>query len=659
MEVTPLGLVRVAAAILAVVVLYGALVVLLRTRAYRRPMSETLLGASLLLVLILNAEVYALSALPVHRPLKWLPLFHGLITAGLVGVLPRAWWTTLRALAESFRQCLRQAGYVLGSALVGLAILLLVYLLFGAYNVPHAWDELEYHVAMAVQPYQDGRVAPVTSDLPWATAYPRGVELLWYWTLEWTGTDLLFHPVQLAFGVQLLLAAYVLARRTRASVRAATLVFPVLATMPVFLCLSTCGYIDLAVASSVIALVALLAPPRQSNATGTRDWPLAALAMAQACLVKLPILAVAFGGIALLHALFFRGAIRSRLREALAFLGSLRGVVAILVILAASHTYWRNWAHHGNPLYPIRVTLADHVVLPGPVDPGLFGGGGHSTAAKPVAKMTRAERFYYAWTDFHQPLNVDSFGSLGRIWPFVILPLFALSVLWALWHRDGWLLALTAMFGLSFFTPAYLPRYGLAMIAVALAGALSVLSRFPRPVEFVGVMIVVAFCLPGLRFNERHVRHSLRWIRMGGGGTLALPTRNAYVYERDVVGYPGYCSPHMTRFIRDHSRPGDLLVWNVRTFHGLLWNRTYSNRVVHLPAGPHDMYPHSAADMRPGATKTWLDRVAELQPRHVLVYTDSESARRLLAEPEWGYREAFRDADRDRYPMILFERVTP
>lgn len=663
MEVTPMGLLRVAAALLAVAVFYGALVVVLRTRAARRPMSETLLGASLLLVLALNAEVYALSTLPLHRPLEWLPLFHGLVTAGLVAVSlrvggPQAWRTMPRALLESLEQCFRQAGYVIGLALVGVAALLLVYLVFGAYNVPNAWDELEYHVAMAVQPYQDGRVGPVTSDLPWATAYPRGVELVWYWTLEWTGTDLLFHPVQLAFGVQLVLAAYVLARRTGAPARAAVLVLPVLATMPVFLCLSTCGYIDLAVAASVIALVALLAPPRQPEAAGTRDWSLAALALAQACLVKLPILAVAFGGVALLHTLFLRGSIGRRLREGLSFLGSVRGVVSILVILAASLTYWHHWVQHGNPLYPVRVSLADRVVLPGPVDPGLFGGGGHTTATKRVADMTRAERFYHAWTNFHQPLNVDSFGSFGPVWPIVILPLFVASVVRALRRRDGWLLALAAMFGLSFFMPAFLPRYGLSMITVALAGALSILAQLPRRVTFVAMLIVLAACLPGAWCDGRYIRHSLRWIRMQAGGTLPVATRNAFVFERNSVGYPTYCSPDMTRFIRDHSGPGDVLVWNVRTFQGLLWNRSYSNRLVHLPASPRQMYPHSAAEAQSDHVQAWLERIAALRPRHVLVYADSVCARRLLAEPRWGYRVAFRDsADHSRYAMILFERA--
>jgi len=69
---------------------------------------------------------------------------------------------------------------------------------------------------------------------------------MWYWSLQWTHTDLLFHPVQLAFGLQLMLAMYVLARRTGAAPWAAILASLAIATTPIFYLLTVGGYIDVA-----------------------------------------------------------------------------------------------------------------------------------------------------------------------------------------------------------------------------------------------------------------------------------------------------------------------------------------------------------------------------------------------------------------------------
>lgn len=667
MEVTPTRILLVIACIGAAVALLWSILVPLHTRR-RGLISESTLISSLLAVLVLNAEAYLLSLVPIARPLDGLPLVHVLIVGlliayGLTRYGLRSWQRTAGALACGVRHLARDVHVVPSLALVALLVWLGVFFVYGMFTVPGAWDALEYHVPMAVQPYQDGRIGDVTSDLPWPNAYPRGVEIVWYWTLQWTGTDLLFHPVLLLFGGQLLLAIYVLARRTGVKSAGAVLAMIVIGTTPVFYWLSTHGYVDIAVAASVVALVALLAPRRgEPSRLETRDWLPAAMALAEACLVKLPILAVAFGGIALLQALFLRGRIRTAWVNALRWAFSWRGGLAAVVVAASCHTYWGNWIEHGNPLYPARITIGERVVLDGPVDTSRFGDGGATSVDKRVADMTRFERFYHAWTDFKAGLLADSFGTFGPVLPFLILPLFAIVTLVALARWHTWRLALVAMFVLCYFTPAFLPRYGIPMVTFAVVMGMVVTNWLPRWGAQLAAVVVVVFCWPGFTDSRRDMKAALSWIKANSGGTLTWAQRDAFMAERfNLAGNPVYASPEITRLIRERSGPGDVLVWNVRTFPTLLYNRSYSNRVVHLPGTPRDCYPDGAYLLaKPNAEQmaAWLKEIDRLHPRHVLVYTHSAYAERLQSAGDLDYEVHYRDPKRpDRSGMTLFERM--
>ncbi len=662
MEVTATNVRWAVAALLALLATQAILAIAVRG-ATRRPMIVCITAAFAGVVLLVNAEVWCLSLVPLGRPLRWLPGVHvGLLVVLLVATLRRGggrvWGATLRRAWCELREYCRDVGLVVSLANLALLLLLLGYFAIGAYQVPGAWDDLEYHVPMAVQPYQDGRLGSVTSDLPWPNAYPRGTELLWYWTLQWSGSDLLFHPVQLAFGIQALLATYVLARRTGASASAATLAAIILGTTPVFFILSTSGYVDLAVAAGVVSVIAFLAPPEDPAAEPTRDWPLAALALAEACLVKLPLLAAVLAGIGFLQAVFRHGPARNGVRRVSQFFRARRGWLAAVLVLIACHTYWRHLLEHRNPFYPMKVSLAG-VLFDGPLDGSQFGAGGHTTFGKPVREMSHFERFYYAWMDLMQPPNVDSFGSFGPVLPVLVLAPFLIALLALGWPVDTWRLALGAMFAACLFTPAFLPRYGIPMIAVALAGAAWTVSRLTGAALRGYVIVALLFCGVGVAISARAVWQGYEWTWRQAGGTLPLAARNSFLLERTRVGGEMYCLPTVIQYIRTHSGPADLLVWNVRTFPALLWNRTYSNRVIHLPGAARDTYPGSAALLTvPTAPELarWLQRLGALRPKHVLVYAESAYAQALQAGRIAGYEIAYADPpERLKWRMALFE----
>ncbi|MGD8453886.1 MAG: hypothetical protein PVJ57_18885 [Phycisphaerae bacterium] len=659
MEVTPVGLALIPVTVLAVGLPSAAIVALLRVRTPARPLSECLLAAGVATALGLWAEIHLLSLVPGSRPLDWLPAVHGVLAVGLLG------WTTRAGGWRALRDALRRAGGVGSSrVLIALAAWLGVFALYGAYlvpgtwgahRVPGAWDVLSHYLPMAIQPYQDGRLGPVLSDLPWAETYPRGVPLLWYWTLQWTGTDLLFNPVQLAFGVQLLLAAYVLARRSGVPLRASVLAVFIVGTMPVFFMLATSGYIDLPVAATAVTAVAFLAPPREPDAPLGRDWLWVAAAIAECCLIKLPLLPAALAGLALAQTVLFRAGWRRAFGEVWRFLASKRGVLALLLIALGCHQYIGNWIAHGNPVYPLRVSIAGVEVFGGTIDPAGFGSGAQSTFGD-VQQMRPWQRFLTAWSDFRQPLTMDSLGSFGPVFLLAVLVPFVIFVARGLWRRQSWPVTLGLMFGVGLFTPAFVPRYGLSLAVIAVVGAADTLARLSARWWTHAQRIVVVLCVLGAVASGASIFSNLRWIIREAGGSLPLRSRNAFLYEKHTAGLPSHCSPELTRYLHEHSGAGDTLAWNVMTFHGLLWNPRYTNRVIHLPGTPRDIWPARGPGPSPAEIDDWCARLSRLHAKHVLVYANSPYADCLRQGRVPGYHLGFADPADRPYAMIVFAR---
>ena len=666
MQVTVVGWLLAALAVVAVGALFVGVLAIRHRADPEGSAAEWLLGTTLIVVLTLYAEVELLSRVPVARPLDWLPLAHVLGSAALLAWLrrrhgPGALLAAPRQILGRLWPWFRRIGWITGIGAVGVALLMLIYLAAGLYVVQGAWDALSYHVPMAFQPYQDGRVGPMDAFIPTAgRLYPRGCEHLWYWTLQFTHTDLLFNPVQLAFGVQLLLGVYVLARRTGARPREATLGAIALATMPLFFMLVVSGYTDMAVAASIVATLAFLAPRPQSHDV-TADWALAAAGFAEACLIKYPMLACVLVGLALAEPLF----LRTRPAQTAACIGrfiiSRRALAAAVFLALGLPLYVRYGREYGNPFYPYRIVVAGHELLRGPHDPGPVNLGGQTTAQKPIGDMGLFERYYRAWTDFDAPLSVESFGSFGPVLPFgLLLPAAGFAVA-ALLRRNTWRLALVGgILVCLFFTPVAVPRYGFAVIAVLAACAVCVFSELPRRT---GTGIALGLLLLAWP-NVQGVVRELTWL-MGQAaqtGGVSWTRRTADRPERVEVAPTYTCSPALIHYVRHRCPAGALLVWNVDSFPALLLNKDWSNRICMLPGSPRELWPGTPGspaafiELSSEEMAAWIGSVQRLAPRYVLVYKNSAYARFLRGHPELGYGIAYEDApERGDYQMTLFD----
>ena len=665
MEFTTWSLVAIPLALLAFFALLWSLVVLFRNSVPSQPFTESLLAASVICVLALNAEVYALSLLPLERPLDWLPLAHS------VGVILLIGWTLLRYGQQGWRlsfqdvsasaRAVWQQPLTIRALVLCTLFIILITIAYGMYTVQTIWDGLEYHVPMAIQPYQDGRIGDVPSNLQWAGTYPRGEELISYWTLQWTGTSVLFTPVQVAFGVQLLLASYVLARRTGIQRWAVLLALAVIGTMPLFFITTTADYNDIGYAAGIVALLAFLAPVPGGRMRRPFDWLLVVAAFSQSTLIKLPIVATLFGGIAMLHVLLFSGPIRTTLQQLWRFARSWYGLLAMVMLIFSANSYIKNVIVYKNPLYPLNIAIAGRQVFSGSLDSSQLSMGAKTLMGN-VSDMTIFQRYYAAWADLFNPLNIDGFGSPGPLFLLVVLFCFVLFAGYALSRRQSWLITLVVIFFAGFLVPGfYMPRYSISMLVVGVIGASWTFQQLPADLLPGLKLFLVAGSIYGMLVSAGYMYGYLRWTTALAGNEFSLANRTAFVAEKVQLGVgEWFASPEMTRYIRDNSGPGDILAWNVRTFHALLWNRTYSNKVVFLPGSPNDFYPRGAHYLDPVTQEElqgWVVKLKQLNPKHVLLYTQSGYAQYLLAHPELGYQIGYQDpASRGKGALIIFER---
>jgi hypothetical protein len=628
------------------------------------PASEALLIASVLTVLGINAEVRILTLFPVKRPLDLLPWAHLIILGLAFAAIQRRYGF---ALWLGFARDLRRSASAQWSTFpmevrIGVIVALLLMTGYGIYGLSigaSGWDELAYHVPQAVQLYQDGRLGDLDSWLPWTYAYPKGAAILWAWTMFFTRSDFLFHTVQLAFGLQLLLAVYTLARRSGGSVPSTVAVLLALSCMPIMAILTTQAGADIGYAAGCVGLLAFSAPPRE--VTGRVLWPYAALFFAQAALIKLPVIAIIFGIIGILCA-FLRSP-RATLAAMRAGVRSVVGALAILAVLWGLYLPVTNWVSYRNPMYPLAVSVGPIVIWRGP-SPAFQ----HSllldshTSFRELPKHNIVRLYHAVLADWFGPKNYDSTGTYGPVVLSAFLFLFAAFVYQSFSLGDPWRIALSVATAIVVLLPgAYMPRYGLPMVAVVAAACSVFMSTAPPSFERWLRASVLTFGFAGAMQSAVWLYTGARYMSTINGGIWLSPLRSSRFQETVQMGISAYYpSPQMIRAIRTYAKAGDLMVWNISCFHGLLWNRDYSNRTLFLSATEADRFPGGPEQLsRPSAQELsqWVTRLRQLSPDQVLVYSQSAYAEavRTLTAPR--YIVAFsEDEAKGRGAIVLFQR---
>lgn len=626
-----------------------------------RARSESILIAVLILALILWAQVHVLSVLPINRPLRLLWVTHGaslLLVFGVgrqIGSMPAKWaYCLLKDLIKAFARLPKL--YLVYSLLVLTYVALHGAFAFSFNNFD--WDGIEYHIPMAIQPYQDGRLGTLGADIPWIDHYPRGIALLWFHTLQLTHANALFLLVQWASGLALALAAFALLRRRDVNRKTAGIAATVVLSMPIFSLFSTSLYIDLPTAFAAVLPVVFLTPSARKQLR-TCDFFWAVAAFAAAMQIKLPIIPTLFLFLAICYwAVFAGNAGRNSLRT---FFFSWHAPVALLLLVAAAYPYIANLIQFANPLYPLQVALPGGIHLQGPLASSVYELYAKSNFGT-MSELGRWGRYPAAWLDLFQRQDVDGFGMNGPVFVFAIIPLFLAFLFAAIAARSPWQLLMAAM-GLSVFMlgSLALPRYHIPMAFIAICCAFFWIASLPdkhrHTLQWVIIFFSVFSVFDGLKVIDR----GTTWKRQVLGEDYRFLQRASLLPEKYPIGDLMYASPRMTQAIRETSGDGDVLAWNVRTFLALLWNTSYSNRLVHVPSSPYDLFPGNASNFPPLSDvelRAWIEEIKSLNPDQVLVYAASVLASSMKTELGHLFEEVYADPeDSGKVPMILFRRI--
>jgi hypothetical protein len=419
-----------------------------------------------------------------------------------------------------------------------------------AYFLPvWQWDSLGYHLPYVNFALQNGTLADVPPDVPYLSTYPHGVESLFIAWRAMLPDDRLVDAAQIPLGLLGAASIGVLARGLGARADHAVAAGLLWLTLPaVFLQLPT-NYVDIGSAAFLLAAAAFtLASPEAHNMVAAG----LALGLFLASKPNAPI------ATALMFALLAARGWKAGRRASIV-------VAAACAALVGGEAYVVNLVRHGNPIWPVRLSLGP-ISLPGTLPMSALLESG---AAAPRLAGILPWRIVRSWTALDPPPVFDMrYGGLGIVFLASLPAAVAVAV-----RRRAPALAVIALATLASPDPS-VPRYILAFpgLVLALAAArVSALGARSRYAVLVGAALVAAGALvrayPGLT---------------GEGPPLQAYLRMSEAERLRAVGANGSPAPFFDAL--DRLGPDDVTAFDASfDLPYLAWPPDLSRRAVRIP----------------------------------------------------------------------------
>lgn len=318
----------------------------------------------------------------------------------------------LRALGKVALRIGRTPPHAL-AALVGLSSLGLAIL--SAYLfVPWAYDALGYHLPFVYDALSEGTLRTVPTHIPYVNAYPHLGDVFFVAfrlsLLDGTFIEL----AQLPFALLAVLSIALLARRAGAPTSRAIALAMLFLGVPAVALQLAANYVDVAYAALVLAAFAFASGPLEP-----RSLTLFSIALGLAVGTKPsgPPMAL----LASVYVLFLSYRAR-KLGEAIL---AIAGAVAI-----GAWKYVENLAVHGNPIWPVELSLGP-IVLDGRTSVAELASMG---LGEPMRSHGWARRIFDSWTTVFPDRYVYDMrsGGFGPLFAFVLFPA-AVATLVASW----------------------------------------------------------------------------------------------------------------------------------------------------------------------------------------------------------------------------------
>lgn len=337
---------------------------------------------------------------------------------------------------------------------------------------PWAWDGLGYHLPASDDAIQSGTLRAVPTHVPYVNAYPHlGAVFATAFRLA-LGDDTFVEAAQVPFAVLAVLATAVAARREGVPTPRALALASLFLTVPTVELQLAANYVDVMYAALVLSAFVLSSGPVDARSAG-----LSGLAFGLALGTKPsapPLVAI---GLLLLAT---RGHRAGRLGEALFGAG--------IATVVGAWKYVENLAVHGNPIWPVELSLGP-VRLTGLTTMHELASMG---LGEPLRSMGWAERLLESWLSPFQRRHVYDMrlGGLGPIFTLGLLPVTVAALVGAArdpGFRRRLLPIATFVVPVTLLTlaspGAYWARYTLALPAALLALSAVASQGLAKPVQ--------------------------------------------------------------------------------------------------------------------------------------------------------------------------------
>jgi hypothetical protein len=317
-----------------------------------------------------------------------------------------------------------------------------------------AWDSLGYHLPIAHDAVQVGRLREVPSPVPYVETYPRFADLVTTGFRVLLGDERFVDLSQWPFLPILALACVRLGRHLglgRVSAVAYGIAF---VTVPIVYLQCATSYVDVAYAALLVAGIGYLVVRHErlhdvlatlflGLAIATKPSGPGAVALAATAMVA-----------------------RDLSRGAFASISRTLTVTAGAMVLGGK-VYLENLLRHGNPVWPVELTLGPWR-FEGPVTQEHILGLQLSEAQR---QWPWAKKLAVSWLFDHRPFAFDMrFGGLGIGFGYVVVPLALLAAWRMRVAREAFVVTACASLLQA---GAFQPRYVIAFVAIAIviAGA--------------------------------------------------------------------------------------------------------------------------------------------------------------------------------------------
>jgi hypothetical protein len=534
------------------------------------------------------------------------------------------------------------------SCIFCLVVISLCWMIFIGYVFPsYTWDALWYHLPIVGYIMQDGAIREIANTSfinQWINMFPKNIELLFLWNIIFLNSDIITDLSQLAFTIIGMVSLYSISMKLGVKRNSAVYASLLFFFTPIVILQSTTNYVDVAIAVLFIVSVNFIITRR-----GERRGALCLAGLATGILLGAkgsgPLFAGILSGAIIVQELrynadSFKAAIMNKHSALVKTLNTYTLYFLFPVLLLGGFWYLKNFLLHGNPVYPMEISLFSTTIFK-----GLFKG-----IVEPPPDIIHRLSFFtrplYVWLENIKYYMYDSrLGGLGPIWFILFLPGIVFSIIYSSVTKKYDFLGVSAIFIITFllYPRNWTPRYVIFIVGF---GALSfglVMDRFHDRKRLIRGMAFLLVAYTFLTANSPCITPNQIKKFLGlppAERTIArLKPFNIDLHVRQEYGYWIWISRNISK--------GDTLAYTFEPlFFSPLWNSSFSSRIAYLKEKSYN---------------AWINGLKETGSTYVLIRTNSQEDKwiKLSHSMSWlGSKERFNVVYADpNYTIAKFERA--